>query len=651
MCGIAGFIDISGRGEAEAVGRLTKMTDAIAHRGPDGEGRWVDPEGRVALGHRRLAIIDLSEGGAQPMKSASGRYTIVFNGEIYGFLALREMLASRGIAFRSQSDTEVLLAAVEMFGIEDALGHLTGMFAFALYDERDRVLHFVRDRLGKKPLYIGVGDSALVFGSELKALRAYPAFARPGLNRAALALYLRHGYIPAPHTIHDAILKLPPGCWLSVSVDEPPRLASQALASVKRYWSIYDAASRGHEKIIEDETEALDRLDEVLVQAVRERMISDVPIGAFLSGGIDSTLISAIMQETSATPIKTFTVRFTEQSVNEADFAKAIACRLGTDHMEVTATPEMALATIERLPFVYDEPFADPSQIPTVLVSQLAREQVTVALSGDGGDELFAGYKRYLQMTDLSRMLKRVPPAAFKAISHAPVWLLEGASKGAHSLVPQRYRDEISGDRLLKLAEIFAQNENRRYLEFVSLWKSPTGVVLGSAEPATEMNSGPVPSSLGAIERMMYLDQVAYLPDDILVKVDRASMAIGLEMRAPLLDHRFVELAWRTPSSLRMSARRGKIALYRLLERRVPRELFDRPKQGFSVPLNAWLRGPLSQWAHDMLSPARLRRDGIFDAREVDRCVKEHFSGSRNWGDHLWTILMFNAWADWCQAG
>ena len=647
MCGISGFIDFEPRGRDWAGTVLTRMTDAIRHRGPDAAGYWYDPEARICLGHRRLSIIDLSPAGAQPMTSASGRYTIIFNGEIYGFRRLRVELEARGAIFRGHSDTEVLLVAVEAYGFEGTLARITGMFAFALYDNVARCVFLARDRLGKKPLYIGVSRDTIAFASELKSLRAHPAFAAPELNFGAVTLFARYNYVPAPYSIYSNIFKLSPGSWIAVPIDDRPGPVEVVMKKVTAYWSAYDIAQGGAAERFANEAEALDHLDQALKTAVQDRMVSDVPIGAFLSGGIDSSLVTALMREISGSDVKTYTIRFTEKEFNEADAAAAIAYHLQTSHTEITASPKMALDLIGRLPEVYDEPFADPSQIPTLLVSMLAREKVTVALSGDGGDELFGGYARYVRMQSFDQLSKKLPTFAIRAIEAMPIRLLDTVLKLSRRLVPHSLRGEISADRVKKLMEILRHRDfNQRYREFVSQWKAPADIVLGGYEPSTAMSPPRVPLEFGHVEHMMFLDTITYLPDDILAKVDRASMSVGLEMRAPLLDHRIVEIAWRLPRSLCLANGIGKIALRRLLARRVPEALFDRPKQGFGVPVNEWLRGPLRSWATDLLSPARLRRDGIFEAATIETHLKEHLSGDRNWGPHLWTILMFNTWSD-----
>ncbi|AWM28352.1 asparagine synthase (glutamine-hydrolyzing) [Sinorhizobium fredii] len=647
MCGIAGLIDHAQRGREEVAQILTRMTDALAHRGPDASGTWLDPEGRVGLGHRRLSIIDLSPTGAQPMHSSSGRYSIVFNGEIYGFLGLRAALEERGARFRGHSDTEVLLEAIETYGLESALQRCNGMFAFALFDSATRHIIFARDRIGKKPLYIGVSKSGVAFGSELKSIRAHPSFRSVEVDPQAATLFLRYGYVPTPYSIYRGIFKLPHGSWLSLAVDTPPASASTALSGVKRYWDAFEAAQRGYAQRIECPDEALDALDAELKRAVSERLVSDVPVGALLSSGVDSSLVSAVMQEVSTSRVKTYTVRFLEEQYNEADLASGIARQLGTDHTEITAEPDTALRIVSELPDVYDEPFADPSQIPTLLVSKLARRTVTVALSGDGGDEFFGGYKRYRQMLAFDRLARKTPAVALRAARHAPHWALEFAAAAAHHARPSSLQDEVTGKRLRRLAELLEiKDPDARYLDFRSLWSHPADVVFGGAEPPTAMTSKRIPACLGAVDRMMYRDMVDYLPDDILVKMDRASMAVGLEMRAPLLDYRFVELAWRAPRALCFAEAPGKPALRKLLSRRLPEQFINLSKRGFGVPVNAWLRGPLRAWADEMLSPSRLQRDGIFRAEPIVSRWKAHLAGRIDWGPQLWAVLMFNLWHD-----
>jgi len=647
VCGIAGLIDYSGRQREVSTATLGLMASALAHRGPDADGIWLAEDGHVGLCHRRLSIIDLSPGGAQPMHSASGRYSIVYNGEIYGFLGLRSELQAHGVQFRGHSDTEVLIEAVELYGLERALQRCNGMFAFALYDSVERKVIFARDRIGKKPLYIGISGDAVAFGSELKSIRKHPSFQSAEIDRNAVALYLRYNYVPTPYSIYQNVFKLPHGSWVSISVDEPPASMAAVLASTKSYWDAFDVVERGYAQRIASEEEALDLLDSSLKTAVSERMVSDVPVGALLSSGIDSCLVSAVMQEVSTSPIKTYTVRFVEKQYNEADGASAVARHLRTDHTEITAEPEIALGLIADLPDVYDEPFADPSQIPTLLVSKLARRTVTVALSGDGGDEFFGGYKRYQRMVTFDRLAKLTPAVALRAVKFAPEWLLDAAAPLGRHALPVALRDEATGSRVKRLAELLQiRDTDDRYLNFVSQWPDAADIVIGGREPPTAMSSKRIPPALEPVDRMMYRDMVAYLPDDILVKLDRASMAVGLEMRAPLLDYRFIELAWRSPRTLCFSEGQGKRALRKLLARRLPDTLMNQSKRGFGIPLNDWLRGPLRGWASDMLAPSRLRRDGIFRVEPIEARWKEHLSSTRDWGAHLWTILMFNSWLD-----
>ena len=644
MCGIAGFVHYRPGDRESAAAVLDDMTAALAHRGPDAGGIWLDSKCQVGLGHRRLSIIDRSELGAQPMHSASGRYSIVFNGEIYGFLELRRELVSLGIDFQGNSDTEVLLAAIEKFGVNSTLKKCNGMFAFALFDKENRTITFARDRIGKKPLYVALSNNCIAFASELKSIRRHPSFLDPTLNVGSATLYARYKYVPAPYTIYDGMMKLSPGSLLEVSVDRCPTSLDALQSRVFCYWDFREVAEHAASMRTHDEAEALRSLERILQTAVGERMVADVSVGAFLSGGIDLSLVTAVMQELSPTPVRTFTVRFQEAAFNEADVAAEVARYLGTDHTEITATPQMALDAIDDLANVYDEPFADPSQIPTLVVSRLAREHVSVALSGDGGDELFGGYSRYSQMLQIEKVAKKIPSLAFRAISAAPMAFMDGIVQIGRRLSP-RLGDEVSADRLGKLAELaLVPDFNLRYLSFLSEWKNPSDLVIRGYEPSTAMSSQRYPLGADRTDTMMFRDTVAYLPDDILVKVDRASMSVGLEMRAPLLDYRLIEEAWRVPRSLCLTGAQGKVALRRLLLNRLPKNIVDRPKRGFGVPINEWLRGPLRPMAEESLSPMRLQNDGVFHPAVVRQRWEEHLSGRRNWGSQLWTILMFNAW-------
>lgn len=649
MCGIAGFVDSRASRPAEVQERILQaMTARIVHRGPDSGGGWTDPESGVALGHRRLAIIDLSDEGHQPMVSRTGRFVIVFNGEIYNYRALRDRLAGEsggfGASLRGHSDTEVMLACIERWGVPAALRLFVGMFSFAVYDKRERRLYLARDRMGEKPLYYGWAGPDFLFGSELKALRAHPQFRNP-IDRGAVALYLRHNYIPAPYSIYSDIRKLPPGCLLELD-------AITGRHTISPYWSVRDAAIAGKEKPFAGSgTEAADRLNELLLQSVRGQMAADVPLGAFLSGGIDSTTVVALMQSLSERPVKTFTIGFHEQGYNEAAHAKEVARYLGTDHTELYVTPRQAIDVIPLLPELYDEPFSDSSQIPTYLVAQLARGQVKVSLSGDGGDELFGGYSRYFVASDIWRKLSLVPGVGKKGISRLirsiPAETWDRRFGWLSPLGAKSGRAGLIGDKLHKLAELLGEPDAQSfYRSMVSHWKSPQSVVKQASEPETVFHTV-LPQPLADYrEQMMYLDAISYLPDDILVKVDRAGMGVSLESRMPLLDHRIAEFAWSLPMSLKIRDGIGKWPLREVLYRHVPRAMMDRPKQGFGVPIGEWLRGPLRQWAEYMLDERRLNEQQFFHSGPIRRKWEEHLSGKRNWQSYLWDILMFQAWLD-----
>lgn len=650
MCGIAGFL-IKPTLSDGWQSNLERMAASLDHRGPDDEGIWFDIEAGIGMAHRRLSIIDLSQEGHQPMTSAFGRYVIVYNGEVYNFNLLRRELKKQQYNWRGHSDTEVVLAAVEAWGLERALGRFVGMFAFALWDKLEQTLYLCRDRLGIKPLYYSRTPKGLLYGSELKALKAHPDF-QPVIDRNALTLYLRYNCIPSPYSIFRNTWKLEPGCILKVTNDLIRH--DGGLPAAYPYWSAKDIAIAGKKQTVSNigENETLQALENLLLDAVKMRMISDVPLGVFLSGGVDSSTVAALMQSRSATAVKTFTIGFNEQDYNEAKQARSVAEHLGTDHTELYVTPDDALTIIPDLPTLFDEPFSDSSQIPTYLLSKLTRRHVTVCLSGDGGDELFGGYNRYRWIRKILEIQKKMPSvitekAAWMACEIAPqTWdRLFGFSA---SLLPQKYRIRAAGDKIHKFATAFSSRTPEDiYYRLVSHWQQPEKIVLNGAEPVTRITDlDNHPKLHGHIQLMMYLDLVTYLPDDILAKVDRASMGASLEARVPFLDHRVVELAWRIPIHMKIREGQSKWILRKILYKYVPRELIERPKSGFSIPLDSWLRGPLRDWGEALLDKDRLKSEGFFNPKQIRLKWKEHLSGRRNWQYHLWDILMFQAWLE-----
>lgn len=643
MCGICGLWQPGGGAPAALAASVEAMTATLAHRGPDGSGTWIDAAAGLALGHRRLAILDLSPQGRQPMVSACGRLVLCFNGEIYNHRALRARLDGQ-VPWRGHSDTEVLLQALAAWGIEQTLAEVNGMFAFALWDRDTRALYLARDRLGEKPLYYGQAGGVFLFGSELKALRAHPAW-EGAIDRGALVQLLRFGYVPAPRSIHAGIHKLPAGSWLRLD-------AAAAAPRVQHYWSARATAVAGvADPWRGSEAEALAALDDLLRDAVDLRMHADRPLGAFLSGGIDSSLVVALMQAQSSRPVRTFTIGFREDGFDEAVHARAVAAHLGCDHTELYLSPAAGLDLLPALPRLWDEPFGDCSQIPTHLVAAMAREHVTVCLSGDGGDELFGGYTRYLWGQTAGRTLARIPRPlrrlAGRGLRALPPAAWNRLLRPLGSLLPAALQVQTPGARLHKVALVLAEDAPAAlYRSLLSHWKAPAALVPGASEPPSVLDTEDGAGLGDDLHLMMLLDSLTYLPDDILVKVDRASMGVGLEARVPLLDHRVFEFAWRLPRAWKLSAGIGKRPLRSLLERHVPRALIDRPKAGFSVPIGAWLRGPLRDWAEGLLAAERLRREGFFAVAPLRQAWQEHLAGVQNWEYCLWDVLMFQAWQE-----
>ncbi|GAA5179324.1 asparagine synthase (glutamine-hydrolyzing) [Niveibacterium umoris] len=645
MCGIAGFWGASAASSEALCGLARAMGEAIQHRGPDGRGEFALADVGLALSHRRLAIIDLTEAGHQPMHAASGRWTIVFNGEIYNYLVVRAELerARGGIAWRGHSDTELLIEALDFWGVEGTLSRCDGMFAFAAWDREGGRLILARDRLGEKPLYYGsMPDGTLLFASELRALYAHPSW-RGQINRDAVGMLMHYNSIPAPFSVWQGVAKLPPAHWLEVRDRKP--------GAPKAYWSLVDAMASGadaRQQAAGAEAGWVDRFEQVLGEVVEQEMLSDVPLGAFLSGGIDSSLIVAMMQKRASQPVKTFTIGFREDAFDEARFAREVAAHLGTEHHEFYLSGDDALAVVPRIADLYDEPFSDSSQVPTWLVSHHARQHVTVALSGDAGDELFAGYTRYLVGDGFWRRASKVPYplrrliAAGVGMVPSRAWDSLGAALGP--ACPRLLRNS-PGDKFARIARMLRERSPAGfYDELISHWKDPATLVPGARLAPLELAESAARAGLSDIEFMQAHDTLAYLPNDILVKVDRAAMAVSLETRAPFLDRRVLEFAWTVPESLKVREGNGKWLMRELLARHVPRSLFERPKQGFGVPLGPWLRGPLREWAESLLTPTALAESGLFDPAPIRRKWNEHLSGQAQWHYYLWDVLMFQQW-------
>lgn len=639
MCGLAGMI----APDASAA-LVQRMIVPLAHRGPDDQGIWADEAAGVALAHRRLAILDLSAAGAQPMASPSGRYQLVYNGEVYNHLALRTSLGA--VAWRGHSDTETLLALADAHGAAALPGMLVGMFAIALWDRETRQLHLMRDRFGEKPLYYGWLDGRFAFASELKALVSL-GDARPEIDRQALADFVRLSYVPAPRSIYRDIYKLQPGCHLVLDTTRPhpapalpPTAPIEGAVAITRYWSLAEVARAGETDPICDPARALSLLETQLIESVAAQTLSDVPLGAFLSGGVDSSLIVALLKAGGAASIRTFTIGFDDPAYDESPHARAVAAHLGTEHTELTVSAEDARAVIPMLPAIYDEPFADASQIATFLVAQLARRDVTVALSGDAGDELFGGYNRHITARGMIARLRSLPAPA-RAVGARLLAALPPATWSTLARLPIGRRFSLLGSKIDKLVALLGAGSDPAavYASLIATWRGVSPVRGATPSPAS-LAEGPADIE----HRMMLQDGLDYLPDDVLVKVDRASMAVSLETRAPFLDHRVAELAWRLPIAHKIAGGRGKLPLRAILDRHVPRALIDRPKAGFEPPIGEWLRGPLRNWAEELLPPERMRAEGWLDADAVSRRWREHVAGRAQHTTELWNILMFQQW-------
>ena len=646
MCGIAGFIGEDRCNDRNHHGTIVQMMNAIKHRGPDSEGYWHNSEFNVCFGHRRLSIIDLSTHGHQPMISYSDRYVIVFNGEIYNHLLLRENLRVSGadIAWRGHSDTETLLACIDTWGLEKTIKKCSGMFAIALFDKKDNVVYLVRDRMGEKPLYYGVQEGFFLFGSELKALKQHPSF-QGEIDRNSLALQLKYNYIPTPRSIYKGISKLAPGTILKVDVSSK-YTNIEAVGSPVAFWSLKEVAINAQSNIYTGNTiEAINDLDKLLSHSVKEQMEADVPLGAFLSGGVDSSLIVSIMQSQSSSPVESFSIGFDEEGYNEAVYSKQIAQHLGTKHTDLYVSAQDAINVIPELSSLYDEPFSDSSQIPTYLVSEMTKKSVSVSLSGDAGDELFGGYNRYLWTRKIWNKVKFMPPSVKKFIA----WGMLSVSPMAwNKILYQIVSMPLPGDKIHKLANLLpAKSADDFYFHLISHWYDVESIVIGAECVVAPVANNISKLELGSIEQnMMYLDSISYLPDDILTKLDRAAMGVSLETRIPFLNHHVVEFAYQLPLSMKIRNGQSKWILRQVLDKYIPRELMERPKMGFAVPIDSWLRGPLRDWAESLLDESRLKQEGFFHVEPVRMKWDEHLSANRNWQYHLWDVLMFQSWLE-----
>ena len=644
MCGIAGVAKLGGGIEPD---KLDRMREALVHRGPDGAGSWISSDSQVGLSHRRLSVLDLSLAGAQPMHSASGRYSISFNGEIYNFSDLRKELEADGMSFIGQSDTEIVLGACERWGVTDTLSRLAGMFAFAIWDARESTLYLIRDRIGIKPVYYSHQGGEFSFASELRPLVKWrgsiPSISKRGLNE-----FFRLGYVPCPLSIFEGIWKLPPGTYLT--------WRAGSLSAPKPFWSFVDAVSRGQEHLLVDEKSALIELNRVLQLSVARHMVSDVPLGAFLSGGIDSSTVVALMQAQSSRPIKTFSIGFSDAAYNEAEHAARVASHLGTEHTELYVNNADARGVIPYLADTYDEPFADVSQIPTILVSQLARSQVTVVLTGDGGDELFAGYNRYIFVASFWRKLQCLPVRlrriAAECLRYPSVARWDALFKAASPLLPHSLQPSMPGQKMHKIAAILPSNSLLElHSRLVAQWATPKVALApewGGGEALWRELLQEDPALTPPMQQAVW-DAQTYMVDDILTKVDRASMRFGLEARVPLLDHNVVEAAWRVPEVMKLRGGQGKWLLKQLLYQYVPKSLVDRPKMGFGVPIDSWLRGGVRDWAENYLDKQRMQSEGYLDEDVIRQTWLQHQNGSVDCGGQLWTVLMFQQWLERCK--
>lgn len=645
MCGIVGFWKFKAESKDLLQDSIERMTGKLTHRGPDDTGFYIDEKEGIALGHRRLSILDLSFCGHQPMECFSSRYVIVYNGEVYNFNEIRKSIEREGIKFKSSSDTEVILAAISRWGLRRALSTFNGMFAFCMWDKKEKKLYLVRDRIGIKPLYFGIQKGVLFFASELKALCANRLF-EPEVNRDALSLFFRHNYIPTPYSIYRGIQKLKPGHYMVID--------KNLNMDICRYWNVEEIAEKGIKKQLNlSEKECISELEKLLLDSISKRMIADVPLGAFLSGGVDSSTVVALMQAQSSISVKTFTIGFYEEGFNEAKFAGAVAKHLGTEHTELYVTPKEAIEAIPLLGDIYDEPFSDSSQIPTFLISRLTRRFVTVSLSGDGGDEIFGGYNRYFLANSIWSKIKWLSPflkanlvTSLESISTAK-W--NKLSEKFGFLLPDVLKQRMSAGKLCKLTDILkSSSPDELYLKVISHYGKPEDLVLNSREPETILRDESVKKKIpNFIDRMMFLDLMTYLPDDILTKVDRASMRVSLEVRVPILDHRIVEFSKRLPLSLKMRKRENKWILRQVLYKYVPSKLIERAKMGFAIPLDAWLRDyPLRDWVEDLLDEKKIREDGFLNPEFVRKLWQEYLNGRHGCQSLLWNVLMFQAWKE-----